>query len=514
MTGSDFPGDHQRRVPGSGSIPVVGARGEGIGRNRGASPPPGSRRARNGQAKITLVNMNLLYINLGGRIDHEIHLPLGLLYLMSMLERKGRAVDFVDYQVFPRERPGQDPFDLEQALDYIGDTADIVGFSCMANLVPFTILVAERLKRRHPQKTIVLGGVGPFGVERLILERFPWIDVVAQGEAEASIELLVDALADRGEIASVPGIFFRSDTGSVVRTSPPERIRELDALPLPSYHRLEMAHYDAFGIISSRGCPYGCRFCSVAPIWDRTTTYRSHDHIIEEIRILHETYGVDLVLFQDEFFYSGEEKILDFCRRLRESGLPVRWKCYGRVNLVTEKGMREMVKAGCVQIRFGVESASDRVLERIVKGFRFRDALDAVTRAAGIFPSVETFFMWGFPFEEMDDFFQSAIQMARFDRMGVTVLPSLLSMLPQTEIYRDYLDGRYPGKLALVPELVPVYMVTGHEEVDSRNRVPERYRGHYDFIAAHPDIFPGFFLLDHERNALPKYQVLQEMGLL
>lgn len=497
-----------------GSIPVVGARGDGPGRSGGAAQAAGSGRMRNRRAKITLVNMNLLYINMGGRIDHEVHLPLGLLYLMSTLERNGRAVDFVDYQLFPRERPGEDPFDPDRTLDYIGETADIVGFSCMANLVPYTVLVAERLKRLHPEKTVVLGGVGPFGVERLILERFPWIDVVARGEAESTIDLLVETLSGGGDPAAVPGIFYRTAGGPVEETAPPPRIRDLDAVPLPSYHLLDMAQYDAFGIVSTRGCPYGCRFCSVAPIWDRTTTYRSHDRIIEEIRILHERYGVDMVLFQDEFFYSGEEKILDFCRKLRESGLPVRWKCYGRVNLVTEKAMREMAAAGCVQIRFGVESGSDRVLGQVVKGFRFRDALAAVTLAAEIFPSVETFFMWGFPFEEMDDFFESSIRMARFRQMGVTVLPSLLSMLPQTGIYEDHIAGRYPGELALVPELVPVYMVTGHEEVAAQSRVPERYRSHYDFIATHPDIFPGFFLLDPEENVFPKFRVLQEMGFL
>ena len=161
------------------SIPIVGAR-PGNGENRAGARPAGDPegQARLGaKAHITLVNMNLLYIRLDDRIDYEAHPPLGLLYLTSVLEQKGFSVDLVDYQILPRTRKDADPFDLDTALRYIGETAGIVGFSCMANLLPFTLLVAERLKQQHPEKTILLGGVGPFSVEPLILERFPWIDV-------------------------------------------------------------------------------------------------------------------------------------------------------------------------------------------------------------------------------------------------------------------------------------------------------------------------------------------------
>lgn len=494
-------------------IPIVGARpGNGgvVDRHPGVRARPGLGRLAG--ADITLVNMNLLYIRLDGRIDYETHPPLGLLYLTSVLEQAGLFVDLVDYQMLPRNDPGADPFDIDTALGVIGRTAPVVGFSCMANLLPFTLLVAERFKRMNPDKTILLGGVGPFGVEAEILRSFPWIEAIVRGEAESSLPRLMEALPDPERLASVPGLVLRRPDGTVVQTAPAARIRDLDRLPLPAYHRLETAAYDAHGIISSRGCPYGCRFCSVAPVWSRRTTRRSLDNIIGEIRLLHEGYGVKTVLFQDEYFFSDEDGILEFCDRLQGAKLPVRWKCYGRVNLVTEKAMRRMAEAGCIQLRFGIESGSDRVLRRVVKGFRMSEALQAVTRALGIFESVETFFIWGFPFEEMEDFYQTALQMDRFRQMGVTVLPSLLSLLPQTDIYKEYRRGRYEGGLSLIPELVPIYVVTGHEVVGEGNRVPGRYKPYYDFIGAHPEVFPGFFLFDAERNVLPKHAVLRQLG--
>ncbi len=496
------------------SIPVVGARPQNGGRRSASESGSGKPVLRfHGAADITLVNMNLLYMNVDGSIDSEVHPPLGLLYLTSVLERTGYTVDLVDYQLFARENPAVDLFDLDDFVACIGETADLVGFSCMANLLPFTILAAQRFKTRHPEKTILLGGVGPFGVERQVLENFPWIDIIFRGEAEVSLPQLLRTLAAGGGLDSVPGIFYRPANGSIAETAPPRRIFELDGIPFPAYHRIDMERYDAFGIISSRGCPYGCTFCSAAPVWDRRTTYRSHDNIIDEIKLLYETYGIDLVLFQDEFFYSSEAKIFDFCDRLAASGLPVRWKCYGRVNLVTEAAMKRMAESGCIQIRFGVESGSDRVLKKVVKGFQFEDALRAVTQAAAIFDSVETFFIWGFPFEEPEDFFETAIQMMRFRQLGISVLPSLFSMLPQTRIYRDYRAGRYEGTLELVPELIPIYMVTGHEVLGAQNQVPDRYRFIYDFIGAHPEVFPGFHLLDYRSAILPKYEAMQEMGL-
>jgi radical SAM superfamily enzyme YgiQ (UPF0313 family) len=493
------------------SVTIVGARADKyndrskcLGRKAG--------RPFQGQADITLINMNIFYLNVRGEIDFEIQPPLGLLYLVAVLEQNKYAVDFVDYQTFPIENPESDPFDIDNVINFLGEMPEVVGLSCMANLLPFTLLVAKRIKELFPQKIILLGGVGPFGVEELILDRFPGVDIIARGEAEKTLLDLMKVLPDRRQLSDIAGISY-CDNGTIVRTPDQTRLKSLDALPLPAYHHLNIEYYDAFNIVTSRGCPYGCRFCSVAPIWDHQASYRSHDNIIDEIQFLYENYGVERILFQDEFFYSTEAKMLDFCDRLIKAEISISWKCFGRVNLVTEQAMRRMAEAGCVQLRFGIESGSDRVLKKILKGFQFKDALRVVTQAVQIFPSVETFFIWGFPFEEMDDFHQTAIQMARFREMGIDVLPSLLSLLPQTPIYHDVLEKKYPGKLSFVPELVPIYVITGHEILDTENTIPERYRKYYDIIEAHPDIFPGFFLFDYETNIRPKHQILQQMGL-
>ncbi len=127
-----------------------------------------------------------------------------------------------------------------------------------------------------------------------------------------------------------------------------------------------------------------------------------------------------------------------------------------------------------------------------------------------IFPRVYTFFIWGFPFETMEDFHQSVFMMVSFRLMGARILPSLLALLPQTDIYEEYRDD---PRLEFSTQLMPEYMLTGHEICHfGRISLPEEHKPLFQFVADNRDIFPGFFLYDVKNNIWPKYRVLQEHG--
>jgi len=454
---------------------------------------------------VTLVNLNLLFIRYMDTVERELHVPLGPLYLVSVLERAGFDVDFRDYQLNAFE----DPFEPAHLAEFCRDPAPIIGLSCMANLLPFVVLASRELKRRYPDRTIVVGGVGPTSVEEDLLRRFPWIDVVGHGEGESSVPALVRALKDGTGLSAVPGIVYR-DGDRVVRNPPPPRIEDLDSVPWPAFHKVTLSDYTGYGMVTSRGCPFPCTFCSVAPIWGRKPFFRSVADVVAEMRWLHDRAGVDLFLFQDEFFFAHEARVLEFCEALSRSGLAIRWKAFGRVNLATDAAMDAMVRTGCVEFRLGIESGSAGILDRCRKGFTPEQSVDVVARATRRFPRVDTFFIWGFPFETMQDFRQSVFQMISFRLMGARILPSLLAMLPQTDIYREYRDS---GLLRFDPAMLPEYMVTGHEVCDDGHlQISDRHRDKFDFIAAHPDLFPGFLLADLEGNILPKFEVLKEHG--
>jgi len=457
--------------------------------------------------RITLLNMNMLYVRYYDTVERELHVPLGALYLTRILEDAGIGVDLRDYQLNDYD----DPFDPDNICRFLDGSAELVGVSVMANLLPFTIEAMRRFKERNPDRTVVLGGVGPKSVERKILERFPWIDAIAYGEGERMIVPLVEA-ARRGDgFAGVPNLFWRAGDGRIVCNEAAPRVENLDSIPFPAWHRIDLARYEGYGVMTSRGCPYLCTFCSVAPIWGHQAQRRSDANIVAEMTELKRRAGVDLFLFQDEFFVCTPRQVIGFCDELERSGLGVDWKAFGRINLASPEMMARMAGSGCLELRFGVESGSDRVLELTKKGFTSAEAVQVVTEAVGHFDRVDAFYVWGYPYETMDDFHQSVFQMISFRMMGARVLPSLLCFLPQTEIFREHGDeGR---GLEFCREVFPEYMLTGHEICKTaRVEIEPRHAALFDFIAAHPDIFPGFFHFDLEHNVLPKLRVLQEMG--
>ncbi|MBM3300598.1 MAG: radical SAM protein, partial [Deltaproteobacteria bacterium] len=456
-------------------------------------------------ADITLINLNMLLMRYGEESERELHVPLGCLYLTRALEDAGFSVDFRDYQICDAD----DLFEIDTFLTFLEDPAPVIGLSCMANLLPFTILAAQALKDRYPDRTVILGGVGAKAVEDRILTRFPWIDLIARGEGELTGPELLRALKNGPDLSAVAGVSYR-ENGAVRHTADRERIRRLDAIALPAFHRVPLESYAGYGMMTSRGCPYLCTFCSVAPIWNHESFSRSPRGIVEEMKLLNREAGVELFLFQDEFFVSGKKQVLSFCRELERSGLDVRWKAFGRVNLTDTEMMRAMANCGCVELRFGIESGSDTILSRIQKGFTAAESVELIPRAIEIFPRVDTFYVWGFPFETMEDFYQTLFQMVSFRMMGARILPSLLSLLPQTKIFQDL---SAETKLEFCPFLMPEFIFTGHEVLrDGTVELPDKHRHYFDLVTENPDVFPGFFLVDIENNVLPKWELLREFG--
>lgn len=458
-------------------------------------------------ADLTLVNLNMLCVRYIDRIEREVHLPLGPLYLASALEDAGFEVDFRDYQTCDRS----DPFTDGAIAAFLAGGARVVMVSCMANLLPFTLLALARYKAEHPESFVVLGGVGAAGVEKAVLRLCPGLDAIGVGEGELAVVALMRALGTgrRETLASVPGLIWR-DGDALVANPPPPRIEDLDRIRFPAYHLIDLRRYAGINLMSSRGCPFPCAFCSVAPIWGRRPFLRSAGSIVAEMCHLREHAGAELFLFQDEYFVSSPARVQELCRAMAAAGLDVKWKAFGRIDQTDVETMEAMAAAGCVEIRYGVESGSEQVLSRVTKGFDPQRAFEVLSAAVGIFPGVDAFYMWGFPFESMDDFHATLLHMISARAMGVRILPSLLSLLPQTALYREL---RSSVRLEFCPELFPEYMLTGHEVcAEGRIEIRPEHRRIYELVSAHPDVFPGFFHVDVAGNVLPKYRLLQKFG--
>ena len=178
--------------------------------------------------------------------------PQGPLSVTAVLEQAGYQVEFYDYQLEPVDRPGcPDAFYefLRRAR------ANVIGISTLSSSLPTVLLAVRRLKDEAPHKTVVLGGPAATDTAEAILAHFP-VDVSVRGEGEETAVQLMRALERGKGLEEVAGLTFRQD-GTVVSTSPRPRIRDLDTLPYPAYHRVDFRRYtSALGIVYARGCPY------------------------------------------------------------------------------------------------------------------------------------------------------------------------------------------------------------------------------------------------------------------
>lgn len=432
---------------------------------------------------ITLVNLNLMQVNHGHSIDRQVYLPLGLLYIAGSLERESYNVEFTDYQLFTEAHK----FDAQVFVECLDDPAPIVGISCMSNLLPFSIHLARTLKSAYPDRTLVLGGVGPSPVAREIAEAFPFVDSVVEGEGEISILDIMNGISHRHLPSNVPP--------------------DLDALPLPAYSLVDFGFYDAApSIITSRGCPYKCTFCTEPyNFGGHGIRFRDIESVLREIEMIHQCSGRSMFLFQDDILPLKPSRFRRLTSGLRKLSFDIEWKCFGRVDLMTEEVMKEMDESGCVQVRYGIESGSNKTLERIQKGFTIEQAFDVAVTSLEYFPSVHVSFIWGYPFEEIPEFEETLSWVTRFEEAGITVLLFEFSPLPGSPLYQEHRE-----RLVFSRDHYPSYVITGHEEVRmGRYQTDSTLDPVYQLIVDHPDIFSGFY--QYESTAeLAKRQRLEQ----
>jgi radical SAM superfamily enzyme YgiQ (UPF0313 family) len=170
--------------------------------------------------------------------------------------------------------------------------------------------------------------------------------------------------------------------------------------------------------------------------------------------------------------------------------------------------MREMVDSGCVQVRYGIESGSNKTLKRIKKGFTIEKAYEISMRSVKHFSSVHASFIWGYPFEDRNEFEATLEWARRFEDAGVTVLLFEYSPLPGSQLYKEF-----NGELKFSNDNYSLFIITGHEVVTEKgfDAQPE-FSPIYQLIKKHPKIFSGFYKYENTTH-LWKSERLQQYRL-
>ncbi len=356
--------------------------------------------------------------------------PLGPLYLVSVLREAGFDVSFRQFAHVKGT-----PLRCEDLARSMSGDAEVLAISSMIDALPLILMTLARVRRLEPGRTVVAGGPGYEGIGEKVLKTFDVFDIVARGESESNVVPLMQAIRDGSDLGRVPGICYRD--GDDMRTTPrPKRIENLDSLPLPAFDLVNFSDYRYVPMIASRGCPFRCTFCDVAPAWGRLHRCRSPENLLSEMAALAREHGVTKIGFVDDLFVVDRRWVRRFCELKIASGLTTEWRCNGHVNLMDEDMLDLMKAAGCVATFFGIESGSDRVLKKIKKAFTVEKALETVERTLSRFP-VHTNLLWGFPFETEDDLRQTLALRRRLTRMGVEPTLVMLAPLASSPLYSE-----------------------------------------------------------------------------
>lgn len=192
---------------------------------------------------------------------------------------------------------------------------------------------------------------------------------------------IVDIWDEDRNFDKVNGITYRNGE-NLISTPLRDKIVNLDDLPYPAYHLLEspvekyiQSHgIRNFPIITTRGCPFECIFCSTAAFHGRKYRTRNISKIVDELEYVKEKYNVTNISLVDDNFTMQKDRVFKLCREIRERNLSLKWGCSTRVDLVSKELLKTMKDSGCEDIFFGIESASQDVLKLIKKGFNIKQA--------------------------------------------------------------------------------------------------------------------------------------------
>jgi radical SAM superfamily enzyme YgiQ (UPF0313 family) len=368
--------------------------------------------------------------------------PLGIETLAPIVRQHGHEV-----RMFDTCHPRMKEEHIAEAV--IEERPDVIALSFLSiTSYGATRSMARRLKQAAPDTPIILGGVFATINARNILQDCPDADYVCKGEGE---ELLPDFLDNLGFPGLVDGLVWRSGE-EIIENTPRPVIKNLDLFPYPDRTSLPIDYIESMPldvpavlslerfctIQTSRGCPNQCVYCGIPALADRTWRSRSPEHVLGEMQQLSDE-GYRSIYLTDDQFLLNRTRISEICRGIIDRKLKFSWGCEGRVDSVAADQFPLMARANCSFLAFGIESGTQKVLDRLKK----MQLLEQVRRTVGEakrhgIQTTHGFFLIGSPGESEDDILESFRFAARLklDTFGF----NRLCVYRGTPLWKEYVE--------------------------------------------------------------------------
>lgn len=329
--------------------------------------------------------------------------PNGLLYIAAVLEKHGHQVQIYDNNI-----------DLREPKDFIPFAPDIVGFSALTGPdIVQAIAQSIEFKKIMPRVKVVWGNVHPSTLPEQTI-REPYIDYVVIGAGEYTLLELVQHL-ENGiiKLGEIKGLVYKK-AGRIFKNEPRPFIKDLDELPDPAWHLVDVKKYWAITLNTSRGCPFRCTFCYNTSFHKGYRGDLSAERIVSQIQQLQKRYGVTSIRFFEDNFTFHHKRLREFCHLVIRKKLKFKWDCEARADL-SEEDISLMAKSGCVSVGLGVETGSQRLLSFLKKGVDLNQMEKTFWLLVKHRIAPRLYIMEGVPTETVEDFILTHELLGRLD---------------------------------------------------------------------------------------------------
>lgn len=372
--------------------------------------------------------MKILLINppLSGSLSSGIFtvkVPLGLAYIAGYLEKLGHKPEILDCMAYyehvknighDRHRIGLPEAEI---IKKIKETKpDIIGISCSYTIHEQDAFRIAKLAKENSKAIVVFGGAHTSANPSIVLENKN-VDIAVIGEGEITFAEIVKALEKGKNLGKISGTAVLKNRKIVINPCK-KFIENLDDLPFPARHLLPMEKYlnhpqnsianmrkPTAEIISSRGCPFNCIFCSIHTVWGRKWRARSAKNVVDELELLYKKYGIREFRFFDDNISWNKKRIIEMCNEIINRKLDIRWDTPNGVAIATldELVLRKMKQSGYYKIVMGIESGSEKTLRFMRKPVVLEHARKIIKICNRLGIWTWSTFVIGFPNETLED---------------------------------------------------------------------------------------------------------------
>lgn len=337
---------------------------------------------------------------------------IGVAYVARAILNAGAEVEVLD-----AHKEGIGPDRLRDFLK--NKSYDLIGVKCLSTDLPNVLKYCEEIKKYNQNTITVLGGYHPTALPDTVMKS-QYVDYIIRGEGELGISSLINKLISysgkipQNELDKIPCLVYRNGDSNKLRFNSLILEENLDKLGFPAWHLFNIKDYPQLPgsggrflpILTSRGCPSNCTFCSSDSIHGKKIRLRSPDHVIEEIKWLVNDFGIQKVSIFDDNFTFYKKYAMDICELYAKSGFPINFDIPQgiRMDRIDKDVLSALEKAGCDYIGIGVESGTQKTLEIIKKGINIaeiEEKINLIKKYTDI--KLMGFFIIGFPHETEAD---------------------------------------------------------------------------------------------------------------